>query len=165
MTAKKAQAARDPDVSLWLIEHGGAPMRTTVNEDGGTVTSPTFPEPMPTLAQAMAAYPCLEKHPNGRYPAVCCVALRKKKGAKLTADGIEGATCGRSIEITNLPGLKKAHVGCPICRPYPEGYDIQAEEAKVQEERRLSMLAERGPRRQRRAAARSLKKAAKKRLN
>jgi hypothetical protein len=65
----KGKPAMQGTIELYLIEHGGAPFLTTGYEDGASSTSPQFPDPLPTLAQAMKQYPC--KGHGERKPNVC----------------------------------------------------------------------------------------------
>jgi len=70
--AAPAKTATDATVEAYLIEHGGAPSLTTTHGSGkkaSTVTSPQFPKPLPTLAQAMRDFPC--KGHGERKPNVC----------------------------------------------------------------------------------------------
>lgn len=163
-----AKPERVATIEAYLSEHGGVQMLKTVGDDGATVTGAQFPDPLPTLAAAMRDYPCKDDHKDAtgadRYPAICCTARRLKKGATFTDDGLDGPDCGRQIKI-QLLGRKQPHVGCPSCRPFPPGYDITAEREKQQEVQMLEQRIVIGPRRQRRAAARTLKKVAKKRPN
>jgi hypothetical protein len=75
--AVTSKSALDGTVEAYLIEHGGAPFVTTTHGKGknlSSVTSPRFPDPLPTLAQAMRDFPC--KGHGDRKPNVCGVAKK-----------------------------------------------------------------------------------------
>lgn len=80
MSAKKkfpVRTALTGAVEAWLIEHGGAPPLTTVHGTGKKafeVTSPQYPDPLPSLREAMKAYPC--KGHGDRKPTVCAEAKK-----------------------------------------------------------------------------------------
>jgi hypothetical protein len=109
--ATEGKSALDATVEAYLIEHGGAPLLTTTHGKGkslSSVTSPQFPDPLPTLAEAMRQFPCghpvkLESRSGNeawqateREKAVCCVAPRTLKGAQHHEEkGLVGPRCGR----------------------------------------------------------------------
>ncbi len=87
MTAKKrvpkaaaGMSAQDATVEAYLIEHGGATSQTVVFKDGSTATSPSFPSPLPTLAQAMKDFPCTGH--GERKPNVCAEAKKAVKAKR-----------------------------------------------------------------------------------
>jgi hypothetical protein len=78
--AKKRTVA-DMAVEMYLIEHGGAPFVITMHGKGKNAwrsEAPVYPDPMPTLAQAMEQFPCTGH--GERKPAVCAMAKKMARG-------------------------------------------------------------------------------------